>query len=398
MPDWVYAGGIAIEDAASLAVLFPRDTSPDDVPERLALYEKIRDERAHKVQQFTRQAGMDLNDSNRGNFNMMEFMQYNFGHDEWHNSTRVLREHLWSRNAANVRWRAPLSFGPSPSPRQDHYGRPIPSHDAQFTTYSVRFRSSATYLKTLFPRPEFSFARPGTVAQASFKCTELRDMRWLGGGGYRFLGLWIHGVQYTRKTDGSTVHGSFLAVLFESLADPILTGRDELGMPKVFCDIDVEGGGPEGKGETSIQCSWRGTPFLRMLLGALQEDDGKKNDKAETAPPVAAGPVGPPPKEEGTLVYRYVPAVGKPGQADAEYAVLMREGEAAPASSTPRVLEKTSRSEESRIEFVPTDWQSLPTLHHIVSGLAEIPVYEIVEAKVEEGHGVDDLSNAERLE
>lgn len=62
-------GGIAIEDAASLCALLPRGTCRDDIADRLALYEKLRDHRAHKVQEFTRQAGMDLNDENRGDFN-----------------------------------------------------------------------------------------------------------------------------------------------------------------------------------------------------------------------------------------------------------------------------------------------------------------------------------------
>lgn len=63
------AGGIAIEDAASLFALLPRGTSVNDIPERLALYEKVRDERAHKVQSLTRIAGTDLNDENREKFN-----------------------------------------------------------------------------------------------------------------------------------------------------------------------------------------------------------------------------------------------------------------------------------------------------------------------------------------
>lgn len=62
-------GGIAIEDAASLCALLPRGSRREDIADRLALYEKLRDHRAHKVQEFTRQAGMDLNDENRGDFN-----------------------------------------------------------------------------------------------------------------------------------------------------------------------------------------------------------------------------------------------------------------------------------------------------------------------------------------
>jgi hypothetical protein len=44
------------------------------------------------------------------------------------------------------------------------------------------------------------------------------------------------------------------------------------------------------------------------------------------------------------------------------------------------------------------DWDCLPTLHHVVSRLEEIPVYEIVGAKVVEGVGVPDVGAARRIE
>ncbi|KAL2135111.1 hypothetical protein VTI74DRAFT_9704 [Chaetomium olivicolor] len=374
LPHQGQGGGIGIEDAAALCVTLPRGTSTNEIPERLALYEKIRDGRAHKVQALTRLAGMDLNDANRGTFNIMDFMNYNFGHDEWHNSTRVLREHLWTRNGL-VRWRSPLSFGPMPSPRQDHFGQPIPSNDSKFTTYSVRFRSSATYLKTLFPTDAFGFASPGTVAEASFRCTELQNMRWLGGGGYKYLGLWIHGVQYTRK-DGSKVHGSFLVVLLESLADPIVTGREELGMPKLFCDINIETAADGKAATTKIQASWRGQTFLRIHMDELEEATSDQPSAIDvSAPPNGSSPPGPPRilEEEGTIFYRYVPAVA-------------------------RKVERAYRSQQSALEFMEGDWKNLPTLHQIAAGFAEIPIYGIVEAKTEQGVGVDDLSHAERVE
>lgn len=62
-------GGIAIEDAASICALFPAGTPKEEVPDRLALYEKIRMGRAHKIQEFTRLAGSDLDDERRKDFN-----------------------------------------------------------------------------------------------------------------------------------------------------------------------------------------------------------------------------------------------------------------------------------------------------------------------------------------
>jgi hypothetical protein len=285
-----------------------------------------------------------------------------------------------------------------PSPRQDHYGRRRPADDSAFTTWSVRFKSSATYLKTLFPTPQFSFYKPGNVAEATFSCTELRDVKWLGGGGYKFFGLWIHGVQCEKK-DGSKIYGSFLAVLFEDLADPIVTGREELGMPKLFCNIDVEDKGAA----TNIRCSWRGAQFVDITINGPGQDAKEKtnctggiNGTNETdghAPPNGPGSA-PQPKEQGTLVYRYIPSVGNPGVPDAAYSVFIEKG----SETATRKVEKSLVGSGSELNFTAGTWDTLPTLNHIATGFSEIPIYEVVETKVEEGRGVDDVSHARRVE
>ena len=60
LPHQGQGGGCAIEDAASLAVVLPGDTPIDEIPDRLQLYEQIRRERAHRIQDFSRIAGSDL--------------------------------------------------------------------------------------------------------------------------------------------------------------------------------------------------------------------------------------------------------------------------------------------------------------------------------------------------
>jgi 2-polyprenyl-6-methoxyphenol hydroxylase-like FAD-dependent oxidoreductase len=52
--------GQAIEDAATLGVVFPADTKKDEITARLELYEKIRKERAERIQEYSRIAGSDL--------------------------------------------------------------------------------------------------------------------------------------------------------------------------------------------------------------------------------------------------------------------------------------------------------------------------------------------------
>ena len=60
---------MAIEDATALAAVLPRGTPANAIPERLKLYERIRDERAHRIQHLTRLAGEDLTNENRESFN-----------------------------------------------------------------------------------------------------------------------------------------------------------------------------------------------------------------------------------------------------------------------------------------------------------------------------------------
>lgn len=66
---WVVAnietGGVAIEDAASLCTLLPKGTRSSEVPERLALYEKTRDTRAHKIQEISRLVGSQISRQDR---------------------------------------------------------------------------------------------------------------------------------------------------------------------------------------------------------------------------------------------------------------------------------------------------------------------------------------------
>lgn len=372
--------GQAMEDAAALATVLPKGTSPKDVAERLRLYEKIRYERAHTIQEFSRQAGKDWVDG-KPTIDMHAYTNYNFGHDEIDNSAIIFKKWLWSQKK-DLYWRMPLGFGPFPGPRQDHLGQPRPGGDKQtFVTTSIKFKTSRTYLESLFPiasTDAFAFTSLATVCMASISVTTLGNMAWLGGGGYNHLGLYVHGVEYT-KQDGTKIKGTYLPVLFESLTDPIVSGRDELGMNKIYCDIDIDRP-PTGY---RARCSWRGANFLTLTLEDLQAD----------SPSSEGGTIGGE-ADYGILTYKYIPAVGEPGKADVEYACVVPHGD----ETTKARVVSVARSSKASLRFNAGDWDSLPTLHHVSSALAQIPVYEIVSAKVVEGFGVPDVSACRRIE
>lgn len=62
LPHQGQGGGVAIEDAISLAVVLSPGISAAEVPERLKLYHEIRHERATRIQGFSRLMGEDRTD------------------------------------------------------------------------------------------------------------------------------------------------------------------------------------------------------------------------------------------------------------------------------------------------------------------------------------------------
>ncbi|KAI1368724.1 hypothetical protein F5Y08DRAFT_335290 [Xylaria arbuscula] len=356
----------AIEDAAALGTVLPRGTHPSDIPERLKLYEKIRYERAHMIQEYSRQAGRDWVNG-KPQIDMSSYTSYNFGHDEIDNSEKIFRRWQWSKNP-NYRYKMPLSFGqtaPAPLPDNSRY---------TFLTACVDFKTSRTYLETLFPTDSFRFTSPATVCTASIRAMTLANMSRLGGGGYSRCGLYFHGVEYTRK-DESSIAGTYLAALFEDLAD---TGIDELGVSKIHCQLDVTRQ-PESY---RLIASWRGVQFLHVNIGDL-EGSGTK---------AGGGTIRDNENPSDILTHRYIPAVGLPSKADADYACVI------PCAKPSEVVDSMQESINSTIAFEAGDWETLPTLHHVASSLAKMPIYEIVSARVTEGSGTEETPACQRIE
>ncbi|KAB8251155.1 hypothetical protein BDV35DRAFT_399966 [Aspergillus flavus] len=379
LPYRASGGAMAIEDGLSLAVMLPGDVSREDVPTRLELYAKARQERVLQIQEYTRESGR----RHVGGKEAAIISSYIYDHDEWDHSSEVLRQHLWSQNQ-QVYYRQPTVFGPMPGPRQDFWGRSraAASTKAKFCTASIRFKTSRTLLKNLLPSSSYSFTGMGSVAYATFSQTTLDGLDWLAGGGYNHFGLYIHGVQY-KSADGQITEGSYLPVLFEDLADPILSGREELGFPKVFSSIDVN----RRRHSYHVTASWRGGVWGRLNLTGLEEkseEETQTNGSTKTPP--------------NLLLHRYMPSVGKDrkGTPEAEYPVVVDSAE--DLTVVPSRITRELRATDARLEIDGLDWNQLPTLHHIVSRLAEVPVYQVIEAKVVEGEGVADVSSARRIE
>jgi acetoacetate decarboxylase len=311
----------------------------------------------------------------------MKIISEIYDHDEWDSATEILRQHQRSQNP-QVYYRQPSVFGPMPGPRQDFWGhsRALASTKANFTTASIKIKTSRTLLKALLPNSAYAFSGTGSVAYATFSQTTIDGLDWLAGGGYNHFGIYVHGIEY-RHISGQITRGSYLPVMFEDLTDSIISGREELGFPKLFSDIDVQ----RQEQSYSATTRWRDTVWGKFTLTGLEEQKDNPTKNLESI-------------DQGLLVHRYMPSVGKDakGTPGAEYAVfvdLVEESQIVP-TKIKRVLKAT----QGDIQIVEKGWKELPTLHHIVSRLAEIPVYDVIEAKVVEGEGVMDMSTARRID
>jgi hypothetical protein len=263
-------------------------------------------------------------------------------------------------------YRMPTHFGPATGPRQGPDGRRFECKDNPKTTgISVSFLTKADQLRPLLP-PGFSLAGEPVVTVAA---TYMTEIEWLAGRGYNTLGVSFP-VTFRGERDKAT--GNFLTVLWENLTDPIITGREELGFAKIYCEL------PEPtllRGAWHATASWMGFRFLDIHAGNLVQQTPEEIDALAQA---AAG--------DGTLHYKYMPRTGEWGTADVAYACLT------PAATPNRVVKERWVGTGS-VEFHQARWEDMPTQYNIVNTFAGLEIIELRGASVTKSVGAKDLSD-----
>lgn len=236
-------------------------------------------------------------------------------------------------------YRMPVAFGPLPGPRQLLPGCAPRAGEASIRTFTLRFVSTAEALGELLP-PCFELAGEPIV---TVEYTELSDVPWLAGRGYHTFAI-----KLPARFDGrrERVTGSFVAVVWENMADPIITGRDELGYAKLYAHLRST---PEGQDAHRCAASWDGHVFAELELDGITE-----------VPPEPA------PQGDGVLNFRYVPSVDAGSEPDSMGPVLT------PAVGGVEVVRQATAA--GRVRFVRSSWEQLPTFYTIVNALERLPV------------------------
>ncbi|WP_198293733.1 acetoacetate decarboxylase family protein [Bradyrhizobium sp. WSM2793] len=267
-------------------------------------------------------------------------------------------------------YRMPYGFGPTAGPRQGPNNKPFDwSRAPHRWQAAVSFLTDRDHLNHLLP-PGFSLTGDPIVT-VEFRV--LSELPWLAGRGYSILKVNFPAA-YNGEREKAV--GSFCSVLWENLADPILSGREELGFAKLWCELPP----PRVMGDrVTCTASWLGHEFAILEL----------TDLTEAEPRIPAYPgLGEHPSD-GTLHYKYIPQTGEWGKAAVAHACLT------PPAGNP-IVERL-RVGKGRVNFRPATWEQMPTQFHIVQALSALPILEQREAWCVEIRGDSDLSQQRPL-
>ena len=240
-------------------------------------------------------------------------------------------------------YRMPVSFGPSAGPRNvpaDAPGQDVPGYHE---TIAVSALTDAEALRPMLAEGCELDGEPVVTV----RYTRMANLGWLAGRAYNIVRVTFP-IRF--HDEGEELSGSFMPVLWESLADPITTGREELGHPKLWAEIPDAVLSEDGA-RAATTASWLGFRFFEIEAWDLRD-----------APPVVpAGPLR-------TVTAKYMPRTGAWGESDVEYLTY--------GSVYPPDKFTESRRGTGRFAFHPARWEDMPTQFHVVTQLAELPLHE----------------------
>ena len=252
-------------------------------------------------------------------------------------------------------YRMPICFGPAPGPRNLPEDRRDERYRKDTTVLALSARTDPSLLSAMLPSGFTLHGEP----RIHLSFMMFRNLGWLAGRGYNIAIIGI-----PARWEGETEEiGHFVPVVWESMADPIITGREELGWSKIYADVaDLQ---PENDGWRT-NAEWEGFRFLDAEASGLSP--------AEPIPSASM------------MFAKYIPRTGQWGEADVSYATIT-----APDGPAPRI--ESSEVGTGSFAFHAARWEDMPTQYPIVNALAALPLDDFGPARLVRTSGGGDGSS-----
>jgi hypothetical protein len=258
-------------------------------------------------------------------------------------------------------FRMPAVLGPAAGPRNMPRSKEHLRFKGETLSLSVTALSDAAALAQILP-PRCRLAAEPLLTVAVMKQTGLG---WLAGRGYNIVALRI---PVLCSTAAGETPFSFTPVLWENMSDPITTGREELGSPKLYANIPDPLPRDDGY---DCSCDWDGFRFFHMKVRGLK--------------PVAT----PPPVGDPLLLYRYFSRVGDWEKPDIAQLTRAHKGEA------PAPVVHDYKVGSGSFAFKAARWEDMPTQYTFVNALAALPLREFRGARMTYVSNIPDIAAQE---
>jgi len=228
------------------------------------------------------------------------------------------------------------------------------AHYGDVTQLTILYSTEKDALSALLPEP----FEPADDPVVTVYCQVCREVDFMAGRGYNIVGVNLAAV-FNGKRDHFA--GSYAAVLWENDAFPIVTGREQLGAPKLYADI------PDPKQEAN---NWH---FCCSLYGARLVEGEIRN----TAPAddTVCGQIEQMAKQNTWMGWKYVPKADHTG----------------PELSFPTVIPSRPTVRQAWLgegshRFLNTTFESAPTSDYIMQGLRTLVAKEYRAAVITKGN------------
>ncbi|NLI96372.1 MAG: acetoacetate decarboxylase family protein [Synergistaceae bacterium] len=236
-------------------------------------------------------------------------------------------------------YKMPVHFG-------GHAFYPVRVVYGDMTCLRVGFETDPEKLLPLIPE-DFELLKPRVNVQYA----NCREVDWMAGGDYRLIQVSAP-VRYMGNSEGLV--GEYALVVWENKTCPIIGGREEDGVPKIFADIAME---RHNGDHWFTAASYESVNFLKL-------DFQKKGEMSEEA----IAEINKNPKVN-LFGWRYLPNLGK-GGATLSHATLY------PQESTV----KQAWTGEGAVTWTKVAPDEHPLQWTIINTLADLPVLKVADA------------------
>lgn len=240
-------------------------------------------------------------------------------------------------------YRMPLIMGPLWTGERPRY---IYTHTE---AVALQYLTDPSAIQPLLP----DCYKPGKEPMVTVLFGYNSGLEFMAGGGYT-----LAAVQVSARFDGERDHveGDYILVMFENQTWPILGGREDLGVPKLYADISPIKETRDGR----LRCE---ASLWGHLLFGLELTPLKKQNAVVR---LAAGRMI---NARPWLAYKYIPSLD--GPPDADYPTI---------SKNDTRIEELWFAKFGSVYFGEADIQDIGQVKQLIDALRTLPVQEIKRA------------------